>query len=114
MTDAKHGGARPGAGRKKLPGEERRTNVTLKLLPGADSELNLLADKAACSKGGIIEWLTLSPDAVDVRKKCIALASVFTHRQPMQKESAAAGLARAALRKHARARILSSERSSKP
>lgn len=106
-----HGGARSGSGRKKLPDDERRSNVTIKLLPGADAELNILADKAASSKGSLIEWLVLSPEASDCRKKCIAQAAQFSHRQPMQKESTVAGLARAALRRQARAKIISSEKS---
>jgi hypothetical protein len=112
--ESTHGGARSGAGRKKLSSDERRSNVTIKLLPGADAEMNQLANKAASSKGSVIEWLVLSPDAADCRKMCIAQAAQFTRRQPMQKESAASSLSRAALRKQAKLKIISSEKSSKP
>jgi hypothetical protein len=105
MNKVTHGGARPGSGRKKLPEDERRANVTLKLLPGADVELDNLADRAASSKGSVIEWLALSPEASDARKLCLAQAAHFSHRQPMRKESAAAVLSRAALRKLARAKL---------
>lgn len=105
MTDSTHGGARPGSGRKKLSEEEKRSNVTIKLLPGADAELNLLAEKAACSKGGVLEWFALSPDSAEARKECIARAALFTRRQPMKEESAAAGHSRAALRRELKRRV---------
>jgi hypothetical protein len=72
-----HGGARKGSGRKVLPADQKRKAVTVKILPGANAELALLAENASVSNASVLEWFALSPEAEKARKMCRAKADAY-------------------------------------
>lgn len=61
---AKHGGARPGSGRKLKQESEKRRMISVRVFPKTNPKWAELARKAGVSKGKIIDWLVGdSPEA---------------------------------------------------
>lgn len=57
MNNNSHGGARPGAGRPKLPQAQKQIHVTVSVLPRINSLWNQVARKNKISKGEVVAQL---------------------------------------------------------
>lgn len=74
------GGKREGAGRHPVPASKRRSNYTIKVLPATANMLSRLGKRT--SKGHVIEWFCLSPDAQPARDQYLQTGAVFDGTNP--------------------------------
>lgn len=83
---------------------------SVKVIPGAGLAWEDLSLRADCSKGGLIEWLVLAPDAEQCRALAVASAKRFTRRQEGQVEAEVATVSRAVQRRSHMRKVKASAR----
>lgn len=64
-------------GRPPLPQNRRKLRVTVSVVPNSDPKWSEFARRCRVSKGRLVEWFLLSPEAEQARKEAVKYAYFF-------------------------------------
>ena len=67
----------PRVGRPRMTEDEKRMRVTVSLRPAGNEAWSSLARSARVSKGGLAEWLSQAPEALQCRQLAESLARYY-------------------------------------